>query len=167
MAESAEPQPGRPRKPLSDDIVQLLETTDNRAMTLGMITEQVDGSRRTVDDRLNALVNAGRVESQKIGNATAYWIPKEPPSAVTSDGGFADGFIYEIKTNATGPSVIAMLLGTASGVILAASSSGVRMWFGALVSVLFALGFIGQIYYRYNPSRKIPAEEFSPVEYNE
>lgn len=87
MAGSHDPEPGRPRKELSGEIVELLETTDHRAMTLGMITSEVDGARRTVKDRLDSLVEDGPVRTDKIGNATAYWIPGPEPDPAPSFGG--------------------------------------------------------------------------------
>lgn len=92
MAESGAPNPGRPRKPLADEIVDLLESTENRAMTLGMVTSEVDASRQTVKDRLDQLVESGRIESQQIGNAAAYWVGESIPKA---DGGLKDlGFEF-------------------------------------------------------------------------
>lgn len=79
MGEAPQPRTGRPKKDLEGEIQELLESTDQRAMTLGMITDEVNGARATVKDRLeNLLSDPGcEIQSQKIGNATAYWIPEE------------------------------------------------------------------------------------------
>lgn len=93
MAPDADPQPGRPRKDLSGQIVDLLETTDHRAMTLGMIarSDEVDGARATVKDRLDRLVERGTIQTDKIGNATAYYILEEPTPTAAAYGGGGNG----------------------------------------------------------------------------
>lgn len=91
MGESPEPEPGRPRKNLRGEIIRVLETTDHRAMTLGMITEEVDGARATVKGRIDSLVADDIVEKDKIGNATAYWIPDPEPQVSTPAGGGGGG----------------------------------------------------------------------------
>lgn len=85
MSES-EPRTGRPPKELRGDIIDVLKTTDHRAMTLGMITneEEIDGARATVKKRLDDLLESGEIKCDKIGNATAYWY--EEPEVKTSGG---------------------------------------------------------------------------------
>lgn len=65
---------GRPRKDVVGQITTLLTETDRRAMTLGEISDEVDAARATVKKRLDGLDERGYVESEKIGNATAYWM---------------------------------------------------------------------------------------------
>lgn len=81
MSDTAEPETGRPAKDdLSNEIVEVLGSGRKRAWTLGEIVPEVDGSRRTVKDRLDELEGEGdKIQSEKIGNATAYWVPEDEP----------------------------------------------------------------------------------------
>jgi len=75
MAKSAEPSTGRPSKDdLKAEIEVLLRSDQKRAWTLGEIVPEVGGSRRTVQDRLDELVENDDINYEQIGNARAYWI---------------------------------------------------------------------------------------------
>lgn len=76
---------GRPPAVTKSELKDVLRESENRVMTLGMMTDKVDASSPTVNKRLSELVKEGEVETEKIGNATGYWIPT-PRSPTDSVG---------------------------------------------------------------------------------
>lgn len=151
MADTAEPTPGRPRKELRGEIVEVLENTNSRVMTLGAITDNVDGARRTVKDRLDKLEDSGPVQSEKVGNATAYWIPENtqtttgPASTYNPTGGAQMGILTVL---AWGSSILVLV--SIALLFLADLVMGIGIVLGAgAIGAVFGVG-VKALYDRYN-----------------
>lgn len=76
-------QGGRPPAVTKSELKDVLRESGSRVMTLGMVTEEVDASHQTVNKRLQELIEDGEVKTEKVGNATGYWLP-EPETSPTS-----------------------------------------------------------------------------------
>lgn len=62
-------------------IVQAVRRSDEPALSSNQIAAEVDLSQRTVNNHMDDLVESGRLEVTKIGNANAYYLPTDSKSA--------------------------------------------------------------------------------------
>lgn len=87
MDEPAKTTPGPNESESRRAVMQVLREANVPAMTSGMVSDEVDYSRRTVHSRLTDLQEDKLVQSAKIGGATAYWIEETPtPSSAPTTG---------------------------------------------------------------------------------
>ena len=82
-----------------DEILALLEETDERVLSTKEISEESTLSRRTILERLKALEWSGDIESKQIdGRARVWWIPEdsvdiEEPDTPPPDAGDRDSAV--------------------------------------------------------------------------
>lgn len=60
-----------------DRIVHTIRNADTPVLSASDIAERADFSKRTVNNHIGDLVEDGRVQSTKVGNATAYYVAQE------------------------------------------------------------------------------------------
>lgn len=60
-----------------DRIVRSLRNSDEPALSARDLAEDLDVSVRTVNNHVGTLIDKGRIATTDIGNATAYYIPRE------------------------------------------------------------------------------------------
>lgn len=60
-----------------DRIVRTIRNAEEPALSAADIADHADYSKRTINNHIGDLVDENRVVSTKIGNATAYYIPRE------------------------------------------------------------------------------------------
>jgi len=76
MGDSSKPGP----KPsvTDEEILDLFRESDDPALSTMEVTEQLSLKRRSVYDRLESLVEEGKLESKPIGGRnTIWWIPEK------------------------------------------------------------------------------------------
>lgn len=55
-------------------IVRTLRNTEKPALSAQMLADELEVSAKTIHNHIDALVDAGQVETSEIGNATAYYV---------------------------------------------------------------------------------------------
>ena len=74
--------PGRNPRITPDDVLKVFESRSDLAepLTAPEIAEQLDCSRRTALNKLDALKEAGAITSKKVGGRSkVWWVPLENP----------------------------------------------------------------------------------------
>jgi predicted transcriptional regulator len=62
---------------MTEQVVEVMEKSDEPFMTLGEITKEVDVTKKTVHNRLSELVEDGQVSRKKVGaKAVVWWLPE-------------------------------------------------------------------------------------------
>ena len=85
--------PGPDPKVSDKQILQLVALSPDPIVTAGELTEQIDMTQQGVNKRLKSLVDAGYLESRKVGGAArVYWItPSGRKIAATTDLDYRSG----------------------------------------------------------------------------
>lgn len=67
----------RKREFMTDDVLEVMQQSDEPFLTVTEILEEVDVTRKTVNDRLQELAGDGIVNRKKVGGrAVVWWLPK-------------------------------------------------------------------------------------------
>lgn len=125
--------PGPDEEDSREAVLRALEEADVPALTIGMVEERTDYSSRTAYNRLEELAEEGEVETAKIGNGSAYWIPDDPV-----DGGQTRTATYH-QMSAKRIGSVALGVGTVAAVLAQLSPSlvyALALVVGALAGVV-------------------------------
>jgi len=68
---------GRARIVSDDELLQVIESHDDRAVTATEVAEEVEIGRAGTLKRLDTLHEGGEIERKKVGgNAVVWWLPQ-------------------------------------------------------------------------------------------
>lgn len=67
---------GRPKKITDDEILVILDKSNDPVMSAREVADELGESRRTLHRRLNELHDEGRVEKKTVGGrSVVWWLP--------------------------------------------------------------------------------------------
>lgn len=76
---------GRKKKMSDEELIKIIESHPDKAVTAGEITDKVDMTRAGVLERLNALSDEGAITKKKVGaRAVVWWVPTNQASRSSS-----------------------------------------------------------------------------------
>lgn len=71
---------------MADEVLSVMEEVDEPFMTLKEITAEVDVTKKTVQRRMEELVEDGEVNRKKVGSrAVVWWLPEKYQGNQASD----------------------------------------------------------------------------------
>lgn len=70
---------GRPKSITKKEVKETIEDVKGPAVTVAEVVDELDLSRRTVERRMNELVDDGELKRKQSGGTKIYWRPSPYP----------------------------------------------------------------------------------------